>query len=212
MKETMLLFDLDGTLWDSAEEVAESWNIVMHKYYPEYPILTAADIHAVMGKTMDEIATMILTELEPEKRSALFHECERYEIEYVAEHGGRLFPGVEETLKQLSDAGYAMAIVSNCQTGYIPAFFQSMHMEHYFCDMEEWGRTRKSKAENIRLVMERNHFEKAIYIGDTIKDQEAAIGAGIPFIHAAYGFGETEAPDAVINSFTELPACIHTWE
>jgi len=36
-KDIMLLFDLDGTIWDSAEEVAQSWNIVMHKYHPEFP-------------------------------------------------------------------------------------------------------------------------------------------------------------------------------
>ena len=208
MKDTFLLFDLDGTLWDSAAEVAESWNIVMHKYDPEFPVLTASDINAVMGRTMDDIAKTLLTDMDPEERRKLFYECERYEIEYVTEHGGILFPDVEETLSALKDRGYQMAIVSNCQIGYINAFFESMKMKNYFCDMEEWGNTKLSKAENIRLVMERNHFEKAVYIGDTEKDEESAKGAGIPFIHAAYGFGTAKDPTAVIQSFSELPGVL----
>ena len=212
MKDTMLLFDLDGTLWDSAEEVAQSWNIVMHKYYPESPVLSADDIHAVMGKTMDEIAMTVLTDLTPHERGKLFKECEEFEIEYVAEHGGVLFEGVEETLKTLQEDGWKMAIVSNCQTGYIDAFYRSMNMKQYFCDMEEWGNTKLSKAENIRLVMERNHFEKAVYIGDTVKDQEAAKGAGIPFIHASYGFGEVDGADAAISSLPSLLSTLNNMQ
>lgn len=207
-KDLLILFDLDGTLWDSAQEVAESWNIIMHKYHPEFPVLTAADINAVMGRTMDDIAKTLLTEMDPSERMRLFKECEEYENEYVAEHGGTLFPGVEETLQKLADAGYQMAIVSNCQSGYIEAFYASMKMKKFFCDEEQWGNTKLSKAENIRLVMERNHFEKAVYIGDTERDQEAAQKAGIPFIHAAYGFGGSEEPEGIIHQFSDLPECI----
>ena len=158
----MLLFDLDGTLWDSAQKVAESWNLVMCKYYPEFPPLTATDIHALMGQTMDDIAKKVLTDMDPKERKKLFQECEEYELEYVAKHGGILFAGVEETLAQLQSDGYQMAIVSNCQMGYIDVFFRSMNMKTYFCDKEEWGRTKLPKAENIRLVMERNRFKKAV--------------------------------------------------
>ncbi|MBR3242760.1 MAG: HAD family hydrolase [Parasporobacterium sp.] len=211
MKEYMLLFDLDGTLWNSAKEVADSWNIVLQKRNPSIPLLTASDLNSLMGKTMDEIAELILPEMPLEGRRELFRECEEFEVAYIAEHGAKLYPKVKETLKTLSDAGYRMAIVSNCQKGYINAFFTSMHMKTYFCDMEEWGNTKKSKAENIRLVMERNQFEKAVYIGDTIKDQEAAQIAGIPFIHTAYGFGEVENADGTIQKFEDLPALLRKY-
>ena len=83
-----------------------------------------------------------------------------------------------------------------------------MKMDEYFCDTEEWGNTLKPKDENIRLVMERNGCTRAIYIGDTQKDMDSARGAGIPFIHAAYGFGQTVEPDGVINAFDELPEAV----
>ena len=212
MKDTMLLFDLDGTLWDSAKEVAESWNIVMCRYDPDFSPLTPEDLGSLMGKTMDEIAESVLQEMDPEEGSALFKECEKFEIEYIAEHGGTLFPLVRETLAELQEEGYRMAIISNCQKGYIDAFFRSMNTKQYFCDMEEWGNTKLSKADNIRLVMERNHAEKAIYIGDTEKDQESAKAAGVPFIFASYGFGNAKDPDGTIDQFAQLPAYLDSWQ
>jgi phosphoglycolate phosphatase len=55
--------------------------------------------------------------------------------------------------------------------------------------------------------MERNGIERAIYVGDTMGDCEAARAAGIPFLHAAYGFGSV--PDApAVRAFSEIPAAI----
>lgn len=210
MKDTMLIFDLDGTLWDSGENVAKSWNVILKKRAPELPLLSADDIRGVMGKTMDEIAEILFPLYEPESRKAFYTECQEYENEYIAIHGGELFPLVRETLKQLLDNGYKLAIVSNCQKGYIPAFLQSMKMDEYFCDIEEWGNTMLSKADNIRLVMDRNGFDKAIYIGDTRKDMESAEGAGIPFIFAEYGFGNIPEAEYVIRAFSEIPAVVNS--
>ncbi len=207
-KDKILLFDLDGTLWDSSQEVADSWNVILREQLPEIKTLTKEDIMSVMGKTMEEIAQTVLAGYQGENARQVFKNCEIYENEYLTEHGAVLFPNVRETLEHLRESGYDMAVVSNCQSGYINAFYTSMKMSDLFCDMEEWGNTGKTKAENIRLVMERNHYSKAVYIGDTVKDEKAAKDAQIPFIHAAYGFGTAEAADAVIHSIDELETVI----
>ena len=201
----MLLFDLDGTLWDSAANVAEAWNIIFAREDPTLPKLTKDDVHSVMGLTMKEIQDRLHPSLPEARRSAVFDECCRYEVEYLREHGGEPYPFLRTIMEKLISDGYKLGIVSNCQCGYVDAFLSAANVRDLFCDYEEWERTGLVKGENIRLVMRRNGFDKAIYIGDTQKDQDAAILAGIPFIHAAYGFGKVSNPNAVIHSLSDLP-------
>ena len=205
----MIIFDLDGTLWDSSIQVAESWNLYIKKEYDLDRGLTAADIARNMGKTMDDIADDLFADFSPDERYALARGCEKFENGYISEHGGRLYEGVRETLKMLKDKGEKLAVVSNCQEGYIKAFMVSMDMKSMFIDYEEWGRTGLSKSENIKLVMERNCEGQAVYVGDIQKDCDSAHDAGIPCIHAAYGFGEMRDAEGRIDSFSELPAVLH---
>ena len=207
-KPTLLLFDLDGTLWDSASAVAEAWNEVFQREDPTLVPLTVDDIHGVMGMTMTEIGRTLYPDFRSPRRQAIFDECCTYEVEYLHSHCGTLFPDFRPTLEALRREGYELAVVSNCQRGYIDAFLASSGAADLFLDYEEWERTGLSKGENIRLVMERNGYTKGVYIGDTKKDQEASLLAGIPFIHAAYGFGTAENPDGTVSSLSELPAAI----
>ena len=204
----MVIFDLDGTLWDSTQQVAESWNVVIEKETGRKGWLTASDIEVVQGKTMNEIADIIFKDFPEEERYPLARVCEVYENEYIENRGATLFDGVEETLKKLKDMGVQMAVVSNCQLGYVKAFLDSMDMWKYFVDYEEWGRTMMLKADNIKLVMARNSASKGIYVGDIQKDSDAAHEAGIDCIYASYGFGEINDAVAVLKSFEELPAVL----
>ena len=203
--DTLLLFDLDGTLWDSAAAVAEAWNEVFQRECPSLTPLTVDDIHGVMGMTMKEISETLYPDFHSARRKAIFDECCTYEVKYLYTHCGVLYPGFRPVMERLKAEGYSLAVVSNCQLGYIDAFLASSGAGGLFLDYEEWERTGLTKGENIRLVMERNGYTKGVYIGDTKKDQEAALLAGIPFIHAAYGFGTAENPDGVIRSLSDLP-------
>ena len=208
MKDTMLLFDLDGTLWDSAPAVAEAWNEVFQRECPGLKPLTVDDIHGVMGMTMKEISLALYPDADMPRRDEIFDICCRYEVEYLYNHCGALYPDFRAVMETLKAQGYDLAVVSNCQTGYVKAFLTASGASGLFVDYEEWERTGLAKGENIRLVMERNHYAKGVYIGDTKKDQEAALLARIPFIHAAYGFGSVESADGVIHSLSELPSVI----
>ena len=208
MKDTLLLFDLDGTLWDSAPAVAEAWNEIFQRECPGLKPLTVDDIHGVMGMTMKEISLALYPEADMPRRDEIFDICCRHEVEYLYSHCGTLYPNFRNVMETLKAEGYDLAVVSNCQTGYVKAFLVSSGAADLFIDYEEWERTGLTKGENIRLVMDRNHYAKGVYIGDTKKDREAALQARIPFIHAAYGFGAVDAADGVIHSLSELPALV----
>ena len=120
-----IIFDMDGTLWDSAANVAESWNLAIKQDGSVDKKLTEQDIQGVMGKTMDVIADILFPELEKEARMKLLDQCCSMENDYLREHGGVLYPKLEETLSALKEK-YPLYIVSNCQSGYIEAF-----LDHY---------------------------------------------------------------------------------
>ena len=199
-----ILFDLDGTLWDSAEGVAQAWNEVLEKMgRPERT--TVEGVHSVMGKTMDVIAVQMFPGETRENAIRILADCLDNENAYLREHGGVLYEGLEETLGRLRKAGYFLAVVSNCQSGYIEAFLAYHGLEKYFDDTECYGDTGQGKGYNIRLVVERNRLENAFYLGDTQGDYDAAVEAGIPFLHAAYGFGTVPEGTPVLRDFRDLP-------
>ena len=98
-----IIFDVDGTLWDSAKPVAESWTLMLERRYPELArIITPDDMYRNMGKTMDAIGADLFPGLAPDKRDEVMDACMRYENEYLADHPGVTYPNMKETLAALS--------------------------------------------------------------------------------------------------------------
>lgn len=206
-KQTAVIFDLDGTLWDSAKEVAESWEMEGKKIISPDFRFTEADSKAQMGKTMDEIVDSIMPGESKERKAEVGQALFRAEDEYLVEHPGKLYPGEEATLQRLLGLGYRLYIVSNCQHGYIETFLPLVK-PNTFLDHMCFDDTKKSKDVTIRALMERDGIGRAVYIGDTHKDEESARKAGIPFIHAAYGFGKAASPDEVAFDFPSIVDCL----
>lgn len=200
-----LIFDMDGTLWDSSENVAKSWTEAVITQGYNRPKITKEDVMSVMGKTMDVIADIIFADLEKQERLKLLDICCANENAYLEKHGGILYPKLEETFMQLKKDQYHLYIVSNCQSGYIEAFLKYYRFEKYFDDIECYGNNLKPKGQNIDLLAKRNSLEKAYYIGDIQGDYEATMEAGLDFIHAAYGFGKINAVVPELKNFSDLP-------
>ena len=206
-----IIFDMDGTLWDSAENVAISWNIAMEQFGYEREPITKEDMYSVMGKTMDKLAEILFDKIEGEERAALLELACKVENDYLREHGGVLYPEIRKTMEQLKE-DYRLLIVSNCQAGYIEAFLDYYKFHDLVEDIECFGNNNKPKSENIALICERNNIAKedAVYVGDIQGDYDSAMAAGVKFIHAAYGFGTIDAEVEKIQSFKELPKVVKT--
>ena len=188
-----VLFDLDGTLWDATPALEKSWAEALR---PE-PDVPRPPTKEELEKVMDrQRVSVIFPQVSMERGLALFQKCCDAENEYLRRHGGNLYPGLPATLAALSEK-MPLAIVSNCNLGYIPAFLEAHQLERYFAGWECIGRTGLDKWKNIRLVSQRLGLRRPVYVGDTSMDQDAAQKAGVPFIHAAYGFGKVEGAPAV---------------
>lgn len=194
MKYDGILFDLDGTLWNATDAISVSWAEALKDAPDVEQLPTKEQLESVMGMTAEELMATLFPTLTKERHLELFERCCQVENVYLREHGGTLYPEMEETLSRLSEK-LPLFIVSNCNAEYIPCFLDAHKLHSYFRDWECIGRTGKPKGDNIQLVVQRNGLERPVYIGDTSMDQDAAGKAGVPFIHAAYGFGQvTGAP------------------
>ena len=207
MEKLGVIFDMDGTLWDSAKAVADSWTEVVAREYTPERVITEEEIKSVMGLTREKLAARIFPELPEEKRLQLLEVCGREENEYLRTHGAIVYPQVEETFQKLKEK-YHLYIVSNCQSGYIEAFLEYYGYGKYIEDTECYGNNGLVKGENIRKVAERNHLTKAVYVGDIQGDYDASMQAGVEFIHAGYGFGTVDANVPEIAAFAELPEVV----
>lgn len=198
-----IIFDVDGTLWDSTDQVAVSYSKVIEKYTGRPFHVTGDDLKKLFGKTMDAIFAALLPELPPEERDTLAELIYKQQHQDLEKIPGICYEGLEETFRILSEK-YPLFIVSNCQCGYIEVFLKVTGLGCYIKDHLCFGQTQTSKGQTILRLMRENGLENPVYVGDTKGDADACKEAAIPFVFAEYGFGEVEDPDYRIASITDL--------
>lgn len=202
-----IIFDVDGTLWDSTESVAAAWNEILERRPDVSFRATPDNLKKLFGRPLPVIASMIFTKLSKPEYLELIQKCTDNEHEFLHKIPGKLFSGVRETLLALKEQ-YPLYIVSNCEAGYIETFLEATGLGDCFLDHECPGSSGKYKAENILLIVERNTISHPVYIGDTDGDAQACQEAGVPFIFAGFGFGETTHYAAKIDTFSQIPEVI----
>lgn len=197
-----VIFDLDGTLWDTSDTVVKIWNEVLSEKCPSL-IMTKEIMSSLMGKNKAQFVDDFFVGVDKTEAEKLIMEIFSHEQEYLRVHGATMYDDVIDTLKILKEK-YKLAIVSNCQSGYLDAFLTHYNLKNMLTDYICAGSSPLTKGENIRLVVERNGFSKAIFVGDTKSDMEAATDSDTPFVYASYGFGDVDRCDAVIEKFADI--------
>ena len=204
MKYESLIFDIDGTLWDSRALVAEGYNIQLKEEGMEHLFVDAEMLKSQFGKVMTEIADVLFESIPSPERYALMERCMETENRYLFANECKIgYPGVLETIRELAKK-YRLFIVSNSQCGYPELCIEKLGLTPYIQGHLCFGNTGTTKGKTIRALMEQHNIENCVYIGDTQGDYEATVEADVPFIWATYGFGTPEGYVAKIDSIGEL--------
>ena len=198
-----VVFDLDGTLWDTCATCAVGWNNVLRRHGIAFREITAEDIRGIMGLPHNECVRQIFGGLPEHQLALLTTETASEDNRLVAKMGGALYSGVEDGVARLSRR-LPLFIVSNCQAGYIETFLGGNGMAKHFRDFECWGNTGLTKAGNLKRIVDRNALGSPVLVGDAPGDQSAAREGGVPFVYVDWGFGECHGADHRFSSFAAL--------
>ena len=204
MKFESLIFDIDGTLWDSRALVAKGYNAQLHDEGMERFCVDAEVLKTVFGKVMTEIADILFAELPPQERYPLLERCMEREGETLHSDPCNIgYPKVKETLAELVKT-HRLFIVSNSQCGYPELCMQKLGLEQLISGHLCFGDTGTCKGDTIKKLMNDHNITSACYIGDTAGDMEAADHAGIPFVYCTFGFGNPDHYWKKIDTFAQL--------
>lgn len=206
-----LIFDVDGTLWNTTGIVAGAWQRAADTSGLTSAKLDAGTLKKEFGKTMDVIAQNVFPDIkDKEGRDKVSDLCMIFEQEDLDAMDEKttesiLYEGIRETLKDLRERN-RLFIVSNCQAGYIELFIKKTRTEDLIEDHLCYGDTGLEKNGTINMLMERHNLKKedTFYIGDTEGDQNSSRLAGIEFVFASYGFGTAKDPKQTIETFSDL--------
>ena len=202
-KNNAVIFDLDGTLWEVIDSTLYSVNEIANKY--DLGEVKRETICKVFGLNKEESAKLYFPFLELTESVKLMDEIAVINIKNLKQNGGNIYPHLKEVLTELKNQ-YKLFIVSNtAEMDYIEAFLTSSGTKNFFNDYIASSKLKIYKGDAIKKIIKDNNIKKAIYIGDTIKDYEAANYAEIPFIQAKYGFGEDLNTKYAVNNLEELP-------
>ena len=196
LKQSIILFDLDGTLTDSEEGIIRSTQYMQEKMGQR--IWSAEELHFIVGPPLIQSFTKEfgMAQEMAEKAVAIFRE--RYATIGLFENS--VFPGVVELLQALRKKGKRLAVATSKKEDLAVRILEHFEIADYFevigGDRREVGRDNKAKV--IDYVQETMQARKddVIMIGDRKFDIEGAHAIGIPCIAVEYGYGDRDEFEA----------------
>ena len=208
-----LIFDVDGTIWNSTGVVAKAWIKAVEDLGIDSSVITPDRLKKEFGKPMNEIFASLFSDI---KNEDTFNKVNqgviRYEHDFLeANEDDLTYEGVTDGFHDLAKK-YNLYIVSNCQKGYIELVCRKTGIADCIKDYLCYGDTLATKDITMCKLVENNNLDKneTVYIGDIMGDYISTKKAGLRFIHAAYGFGEVDNPDGVAKSFSEIDAAVQS--
>lgn len=185
--------------------MAKARNNVASRLRLNLPEFTALDVQKTMGLPVDKVYELSFSKVAKSEFEVIRKHLDAEIAAIVANEGATLFPNVEKALRFLSEK-VPLFLVSNCSERYLATYFEWSGHRTLFKDSICYGENRLPKSANINIISSRNNLQKPVYIGDTNGDHQAALTAGVPYIHADYGFGKPDGPCSKISDISQLMA------
>lgn len=216
----LLMFDLDGTLVDTAPEITDAANCVLCDL--GLPQATVPQIIGWIGDGSRELMVRAIAHGSGENPSELRQDRSRMEdvmhrftdaYERVCGHSSALYPLVTETLQALARSGIPMAVITNKESRLALRVLAHHGLQDLFDPIVAGDTLARSKPDPMQLHYCLQHFgvapDRALMIGDSSVDVRAAHGAGVACWAVPYGYNRGRpiaeaAPDRVIEDFSAL--------
>ncbi len=208
-----IVFDLDGTLVDTAPDLLDALNhVLVEEGLKPVDLSTIATMIGHGAKAMI-VKGMAAQDAEPDdgRMDALFEQFIAYYEDHIAV-GSRPFENALDALDLLSDEGAILAVCTNKRQHSTDRLLGELQITEKFAAIvgADSVPDRKPHGDHILLTVDRagGDRSRAIMVGDSRTDERAARNAGLPFIFVPFGY-ETETavqiePDEVVSNYSEL--------
>jgi phosphoglycolate phosphatase len=184
LKNKLIIFDLDGTLFTTEDVTIAAINKAFSKMNLDIP---SKDL---ISKHFGEMTDQLCRNLYPEGTKEEIDELSKLALEYEKElipKKGKLYPGIKDLLKVLKKRNYKLIICSNGSLEYINLVLESQDIRNYFDEVFS-NKTINDKGLIVKRLLDNYETDKAILIGDAYTDLLAAEDNNIAKIFAGYGY------------------------
>jgi phosphoglycolate phosphatase len=218
MTSPILVFDLDGTLVDTAPDLVDTLNVVLaQEKFPPLPYDVARNLVGGGAKMM--IRRGLETEGQPPAEDKVEHMLGTF-IDYYAAHiadRSAVFPGVEAALDRFTAQGFRLAVCTNKLHGLAVSLLDRLNLSHRFaviCGQDTYGTQKPDPIVLRRTIADAGGDEtRAVMIGDSVTDIRTARAAGVPVVAVDFGYSDPPvieyAPDRLISHFDQLADAVH---
>ena len=216
MHPTLMVFDLDGTLIDSAPDMHRAVNLMLARL--GCSPLALADIRTMVGDGASALIARALAARQcvtADPTQALGEFLDHYEADPTAVT--QTFPGVADTLARLQAVGLTLAVCTNKPTRLTQMILERLGIDRYFARVVAGDSMPYRKPDPRALMEVLNGFETqpaaTLMVGDSEVDAATAHGANVPFVLMTYGYHRGPIDDissiATLDHFGELATLLH---
>jgi len=213
----IIVFDLDGTLVDTAPDLVDTLNIILAREG-----LAPVPFDRARNMIGGGARTLIERGLQAEGRSGVAAEVDRLYKDFVAHYGDHLsdrsqpFPGAIAAIEQLAARGCRFAICTNKLEWLSVRLLEALGISGHFaaiCGQDTFGVQKPDPQILLQTIRKAGgQSGRAVMVGDSINDIEVARAAGVPVIAVDFGYTEIPVsaldPDEIIGDFGKLPAAV----